>query len=175
MLGTAIQYTIHKQVDACTHCSFSTRWLLWFISVTHCRTRYCPIRGEKICPLPMAVQWSAVHAAHTTRDWPINAIIIYPEGGGVIYMGTSTAPALPLMGRHFVLHILICCHCQLTIILSFRFSASSKTLHQSKLGFLANNWLTEIMLNVPLDTKQVILETLYPANLIASTEKKTDK
>jgi len=28
------------------------------------------------------------------------------------------------------------------------------------------------MLNIPLDTKQVISGTLFPANLLASTEKK---
>jgi len=29
------------------------------------------------------------------------------------------------------------------------------------------DWLTELRSNVPLDTKQVILEMLFPANLLA--------
>jgi len=31
------------------------------------------------------------------------------------------------------------------------------------------------MLNVPLNTKQVILEMLFPANILASTKKKSEK
>jgi len=33
----------------------------------------------------------------------------------------------------------------------------------------------ELRFNIPLDTKQVILETLFPANLLASTEKTNSK
>jgi len=33
------------------------------------------------------------------------------------------------------------------------------------------DWLTDLRFNVPLDTKQVISEMLFPANLLASDEK----
>ena len=33
----------------------------------------------------------------------------------------------------------------------------------------AMDWLNELRFNVPLDTKKVILETLFPDNLLAST------
>jgi len=35
--------------------------------------------------------------------------------------------------------------------------------------------LIELMLNIPLDTKQLSSETLFPANLLASTEEKVKK
>jgi len=33
------------------------------------------------------------------------------------------------------------------------------------------DWFTELMFNVRLNTKEIILETLFPANLMSSSEK----
>jgi len=30
------------------------------------KTRYCPIRGQTICSLPMAVRWPAAYMPHVT-------------------------------------------------------------------------------------------------------------
>jgi len=38
-------------------------------------------------------------------------------------------------------------------------------------SFSQLDWLTELIINVPLDTKQVISGTRFPANLLASTGK----
>ena len=41
--------------------------------------------------------------------------------------------------------------------------------------FKVIDWLTELKFNVQLDTKRVILEMLFPANLLASTVKIKNK
>jgi len=49
-------------------------------------------------------------------------------------------------------------------------------IHQYLLSYPTNeiDWFTESMLNIPLNTKQVISGMLFPANLLASTEEKRE-
>ena len=60
---------------------------------------------------------SMVCTANTACELTINAVIIY--SGVRSTWEISTTPALPLTDCHFVLHTLICCCRQLSIILSF--------------------------------------------------------